>query len=73
MAKKSQDGQDESPGRLKQIRMVASLVHQANPKALPIVFAAAIGTLALFVVVGLLLGQALLLIPLGVLPPSPWA
>jgi Domain of unknown function (DUF4191) len=64
MAKKSQD---ESPGRLKQIRMVASLVHQANPKALPMVFAAAIGTLAVFVVLGLLLGQALLLIPLGVL------
>jgi hypothetical protein len=67
MAKKSQDGQDESPGRLKQIRMVASLVHQANPKALPMVFAAAIGTLVVFVVLGLLLGQALLLIPLGVL------
>jgi len=67
MAKKSQDGQDESPGRLKQIRMVASLVHQANPKALPMVFAAAIGTLIVFVVLGLVLGQALLLIPLGVL------
>jgi hypothetical protein len=67
MAKKSQDGQDESPGRLKQIRMVASLVHQANPKALPMVFAAAIGTIVVFVLLGLLLGQALLLIPLGVL------
>jgi Domain of unknown function (DUF4191) len=67
MAKKPQDGQDESPGRLKQIRMVASLVHQANPKALPIVFASALGTLVVFVVLGLLLGQALLLIPLGVL------
>jgi hypothetical protein len=67
MAKKSQDGQGESTGRLKQIRMVASLVHQANPKALPIVFAAAIGTLAVFVLAGLLLGQALVLIPLGVL------
>jgi hypothetical protein len=68
MAKKPQDAdQDERPGRLKQIRMVASLVHQANPKALPLVFAAAIGTLAVFVVAGLLLGQALLLIPLGVL------
>src|SRR3954451_20904743 len=68
MAKKPQDGaQDERPGRLKQIRMVASLVHQANRKALPMVFAAAIGTLVVFVVAGLLLGQALLLIPLGVL------
>ncbi|GAB3982826.1 DUF4191 domain-containing protein [Actinoallomurus acanthiterrae] len=68
MAKKPQDGaQDERPGRLKQIRMVASLVHQANPKAMPIVFAAAIGTLVLFVVLGLVLGQALFMIPLGVL------
>ena len=68
MAKKPQDGaQDERPGRLKQIRMVASLVHQANPKAMPIVFAAAIGTLVLFVILGLVLGQALFMIPLGVL------
>jgi hypothetical protein len=68
MAKKPQDGaQDERPGRLKQIRMVASLVHQANPKAMPIVFAAAIATLVLFVVLGLVLGQALFMIPLGVL------
>jgi hypothetical protein len=68
MAKKPQDGaQDERPGRLKQIRMVASLVHQANPKAMPIVFAAAIGVLVLFVILGLLLGQALFMIPLGVL------
>jgi hypothetical protein len=68
MAKKPQDGaQDERPGRLKQIRMVASLVHQTNPKALPIVFAAAIGTLVVFVAAGLLLGQPFLLIPLGVL------
>jgi hypothetical protein len=67
MAKKSQDGQDERPGRLKQIRMVASLVHQANRKALPTVVLAAIGTLVVFVVLGLVLGQALLLIPLGVL------
>jgi Domain of unknown function (DUF4191) len=68
MAKKPQDGaQDERSGRLKQIRMVASLVHQANPKAMPIVFAAAIGVLVLFVVLGLVLGQALFMIPLGVL------
>lgn len=68
MAKKAQDGaHDERPGRLKQIRMVASLVHQADRKALPIVFAAALGTLAVFVAAGLLLGQALLLIPLGVM------
>lgn len=68
MAKKPQGGEpDERTGRIKQIRMVAGLVHQANPKAMPIVFASAIGTLIVFIAVGLLLGQALLLIPLGVL------
>ncbi|MEV5750384.1 DUF4191 domain-containing protein [Actinoallomurus sp. NPDC052308] len=68
MPKKPQDGtQDERTGRLKQIRMVASLVHQANPKAMPIVFASALGTLVVFVVLGLALGQELFLIPLGVL------
>ncbi|MEV5709363.1 DUF4191 domain-containing protein [Actinoallomurus sp. NPDC052274] len=68
MPKKPQDGtQDERTGRLKQIRMVASLVHQANPKAMPIVFASALGTLVVFVVLGLVLGQELFLIPLGVL------
>lgn len=68
MAKKPQEGaQDERPGRLKQIRMVASLVHQANPKALPIVVAAAIGTVVVFVLLGVLLGQLLFMIPLGIL------
>jgi len=47
--------------------MVATMLHQADPKALPIVFAAAIGTLVVFVVVGFLIGQPAYLIPLGVL------
>lgn len=68
MAKKPQGGaEDGRPGRLKQIRMVASLVQQANPKALPIVFAAAIGTVVVFVLIGLILGQVLFTIPLGIL------
>jgi Domain of unknown function (DUF4191) len=58
---------DETPGRLKQIRMVASMVHKANKKALPIVFGAAIGTLVIFVVVGLVTGSLLFTIPLGIL------
>ncbi len=57
----------DSPGRIKQIRMVAGIVHKANPKALPIVAATAVGVLALFVVLGLALGLAPILIPLGVL------
>jgi len=54
-------------GRLKQIRMVAGLIHRSNPRAMPIVFGSALGIIAVMVVVGLLTGLALLLIPLGVL------
>ena len=54
-------------GRLKQIRMVASLVNQQNPKALPIVFGSAAAIIVVFVLVGLLTGLAGFLIPLGVL------
>ena len=54
-------------GRLKQIRMVASLINQQNPKALPIVAASAVGIILVFVLVGLFTGLAAFLIPLGVL------
>jgi hypothetical protein len=57
----------DSPGRIKQIRMVAGMVRQANPKALPIVALTGIGVIALFVILGLVLGLASFLIPLGVL------
>jgi Domain of unknown function (DUF4191) len=53
-------------GRLKQIRMVAGLVHRSNPRAMPIVVGSGLGVLAVLVVVGLLTGLAPLLIPLGV-------
>jgi len=56
-----------TPGRLKQIRMVAGIVRKANPKALPIVAAAGVGTIAVVVVVGLLTGTVTFLIPVGVL------
>jgi Domain of unknown function (DUF4191) len=54
-------------GRLKQIRMVAGLVHKSNPRAMPIVIGSGLGVLVIFVVVGLLTGLPALLIPLGVL------
>jgi hypothetical protein len=54
-------------GRLKQIRMVAGLVHRSNPKAMPIIIGSGLGTLVILVVVGLLAGLATFLIPLGVL------
>ena len=54
-------------GRLKQIRMIAGLVHRSNPRALPIVFGSGLGILVVLVVVGLLTGLQALLIPLGVI------
>jgi hypothetical protein len=56
-----------SPGRFKQIGMVAGIVRKANPKALPIVFASGIGIIAVFVVVGLLTRTVAFITPLGVL------
>jgi hypothetical protein len=56
-----------APGRIKQIGMVAGIIRKANPRALPIIAAAAIAVIAIFVVVGLLTGLAGFLIPLGVL------
>jgi hypothetical protein len=43
-----------APGRLKQLRMVAQIIKQANPKGMPIVYASALGTLILFVVLGVI-------------------
>ena len=56
-----------SAGRLKQIRMVAGLIHKANPRAMPIVIGSGVATLVILVVVGLLTNFAAFLIPLGVL------
>ena len=54
------------PGRIKQIRMVAGIIREQNPRALPIIALTAVGIIAVFVVVGLLTGLAGVLIPLGV-------
>jgi hypothetical protein len=54
-------------GRFKQIRMVAGLVHRANPKAMPITIGSGVGTLAIVIIIGLVTGLEALLIPLGVL------
>ena len=56
-----------SLGRIKQIRLVAGMIRKQNPRALPIVALAGVGTLAVFVVVGLLTGLIAFLAPLGVL------
>jgi Domain of unknown function (DUF4191) len=54
-------------GRLKQIRMVAGLVHRSNPRAIPITVGAGLGTMVILIVVGLLTSLAAFLIPLGIL------
>jgi len=55
-----------SMGRIKQFRMAAGMVHQANPRAMPIVAAAGLGTLVVIVLIGVLTGMYFL-IPIGVL------
>jgi Domain of unknown function (DUF4191) len=54
-----------TPGRIKQIRMVAGIIRKANPRALPLVVLAGVGVLAVFVIVGLFTGLLPIFIPLG--------
>jgi hypothetical protein len=57
-----------SMGRVKQIRVVAGIVREVNPKALPLVALTGVGVLAVFVVLGIwVIGAPYLFIPLGVL------
>ncbi|MBB4916058.1 DUF4191 domain-containing protein [Streptosporangium saharense] len=65
MAKKPED--PERPGRIKQLRMIAQIIKQANPKGMPIVYASALGTLALCVVIGLVTGLIWYLLFIGVM------
>jgi len=66
-AAKKTSTDEATPGRLKQIRMVAGVIRKSNRWALPIVFGVGIGVIALFVLIGLLVGAVSLLVPLGVL------
>jgi Domain of unknown function (DUF4191) len=56
-----------SMGRIKQLRLVAKIIREANPKALPLVALAGIGTLAAFVLVGVFWRFPFLFVPLGVI------
>jgi hypothetical protein len=58
---------EEKPGRLKQLRMIAQIIKQANPKGLPIVFLSAVATLAVAVVIGLVIDQLIYSIILGIM------
>jgi hypothetical protein len=56
-----------APGRIKQIRMVAGIIREQNPRALWLVAGAGVGVLVIAIVVGLLTSTAPFLIPLGVI------
>ncbi len=56
-----------SMGRIKQIRMVAGIVHKGNPKALPQVALAGVGTAAILILIGYFVGLLVLFIPVGIL------
>jgi hypothetical protein len=58
---------DETPGRIKQISMVAGIIRKTNPKALPLIVGAGLLVIVICVVVGLIIGQVPFLAPLGVL------
>jgi len=66
-ASKKASADAAAPGRIKQIRMVAGIINKQNPRALWLVGLAGVATLAVCVVVGLVLGLAPFLIPLGVI------
>ncbi|RBQ20198.1 DUF4191 domain-containing protein [Spongiactinospora rosea] len=67
MAKKPSDpATADRPGRIKQLRMIAQIIQQANPKGMPIVFAAALGTFALCVVIGVVTSWFWYMLVLGI-------
>ncbi|OOC53198.1 MULTISPECIES: DUF4191 domain-containing protein [Nocardiopsis] len=54
------DGAEKQPGRLKQIGMVAKVVHQQSPRSIPLAVAAAVVILAVFIGIGLWTGSWIL-------------
>ncbi|WP_150242583.1 DUF4191 domain-containing protein [Nocardiopsis quinghaiensis] len=54
------DGAEKQPGRLKQIGMVAKVVHQQSPRSIPLAVSAAVVILAVFVGIGLWTGSWIL-------------
>ncbi len=54
-------------GRIKQIRMVAGMLRERNPRALPLVALAGVGAAAVVIVIGWVVGLIYVFIPLGIL------
>ncbi|MHB1596117.1 MAG: DUF4191 domain-containing protein [Streptosporangiaceae bacterium] len=66
-ARKSATTDPASAGRFRQIVMVAGVIRRSDPKAMPIIIGSGVGVLAVVIIVGLLISQFVVLIPLGVL------
>ncbi|MGI5118188.1 DUF4191 domain-containing protein [Marinactinospora thermotolerans] len=64
-AAKGKDGAEKPPGRLKQIRMVAKVVHQQSPKSIPIAVGVSVALVALAVLGAVLTGAWLYWLLLG--------
>jgi hypothetical protein len=56
-----------SMGRIKQIRMVAGMLRERNPRALPLIALAGVGVAAVVIVIGWVVGLIYAFIPLGIL------
>lgn len=65
MAKQPKD--DSQPGRIKQMLMVARIVHKDNPKAMPLTALAAVVAIAIVIAIGYFLHSLLFTIPLAIL------
>src|SRR5690606_37909920 len=57
----------ERPGRIKQLKMIAQIIKQANPKGMPIVYASVLGTFVLCIVIGLITGWIWYMVFLGLM------
>jgi hypothetical protein len=66
-AEASNPADPASMGRIKQLRMVAGMLRERNPRALPLVALAGIGVAAVVIVIGWVVGLIYAFIPLGIL------
>jgi Domain of unknown function (DUF4191) len=66
-AEASNPADPASMGRIKQIRMVAGMLRERNPRALPLVALAGVGVAAVIVVIGWAVGLLYAFIPLAIL------
>ncbi len=66
-AEASNPADPASMGRIKQIRMVAGMLRERNPRALPLVALAGVGVAAVVIVIGWAVGLIYAFIPLAIL------